>query len=226
MVGTRPSKTRADSSVGIILRQARLRRGLTIDQIAQELKIPAKQLKALEIGDLSVFAAEVYARGAFLKYTEYLEVQADTTQRAFLRVLSGAREYVPLRVHRPRPWLQSMITPRWILASGIAVIALVVGSYILWQVQSFLRLPALAIIEPTSNISPGATLTVRGQAATDAHVTVNEVPVLLNAEGNFEQALLLHPGINVLQVIATNAAGRQQIIERHLLMPRQLQPAS
>lgn len=225
MVGTRPAKTRSDATVGNLLQAAREQRGQTLPDISAILHIPVKQLRCLEEGDLSGFAAEVYARGAFERYADYLGVRAEHTQRAFLRVLSGAREYVPLRVHRPRPWLTTVLTPRWILAGVIAGIAAVVGSYIMWQVQSFLRLPALELLEPSSPVVMGSTTTIRGQAEPGAHITVNGDVVLLDAQSQFTTPLKLHPGINILRVEATNAAGRTRVIEQHLLMPRQL-PAS
>lgn len=220
MVGTRPAKTRSDTSVGRLLVEARRVRKLSLNDISRELKIPVHHLQALEEGDLSVFPAEVYARGAFVQYADFLGVRAETTQRAFLRVLSGAREYVPLRVHRPRSWLASKITPRWILAGVLLAIALVVGSYIVWQVQSFLQLPDVTLLEPTTEVMAGASATIRGVAQQSSRVTVNGEAVLLDGDGNFYTTLTLHPGINVLQIEAVNAAGRTRVIERPLLMPR------
>lgn len=220
MVGTRPAKTRNDTSVGRLLIEARRVRKLSLADISAELKIPPRHLQALEEGDLSVFPAEVYARGAFVKYADYLGVRAEATQHAFLRVLSGAREYVPLRVHRPRSWLASKITPRWILAGVLLAVALVVGSYIAWQVQSFLQVPDISLLEPTSNVMAGSSATIRGVAESSARVTINGEAVLLDGEGNFYTTLTLHPGINVLQLEAVNAAGRKRIIQRQLLMPR------
>ena len=220
MVGTRPTKTRSDTTVGRLLVQARRLRKLTLEEVSEELKIPAHHLQALEEGNLSVFSAEVYARGAFTQYANFLGVRAEATQRAFLRVLSGAREFVPLRVHRPRSWLASKISPRWILAGVLLGIAVLVGSYIVWQVQSFLRLPALTISEPISDVIPGATLVVRGVAEDQARVTINDQTALVDSDGGFYATLTLHPGINVLRVEAVNAAGRKRVVERHLLMPR------
>lgn len=222
MVGTRPAKTHvSDGAVGAILARARVTRGLTVDEVAAQLRIPPTQLTSLEEGDLSVFPAEVYARGAFLKYADFLGIHAESTTRAFLRALSDSREYVPLRVHTPRPWLERFLTPRWLLAGVGAFIAAAVGFYLVWQVQSFWRLPQLTLFEPTTAVVPGASVTVRGRAEADAHVTVNDEPVLLNGEDMFTTTLLLHPGINVLHVVAENAAGRQRVITQHLLMPRE-----
>lgn len=220
MVGTRPAKTRAPSSVGRLLTRARRLRKLTLADISTELKIPAHQLQALEDGDLSIFPAEVYARGAFIQYADFLGIRAQGTQHAFLRALSGAREYVPLRVHRPRSWLASKFTPRWIVAGALASVAVLVSSYIAWQVHSFLQLPDIALLEPTSDVIAGSSATIRGFAEANARVTINGEAAMLDNDGNFYTTLTLHPGINVLHVEAVNAAGRTRVIQRQLLMPR------
>jgi len=219
MVGTRPAKTRPDTAVGQLLTVARQQRGLRLREVAAELKIPVAQLRGLEQGDLSVFPAEVYARGAFVTYAQYLGVRAERTERAFSRLLSGAREYVPLRVHTPRPWLAAMLTPRWVVAGMVAALAVVVGSYVAWQVTTFVRLPALSLAAPTGVVE-ASPVVVSGEAALDAQVMVNGEQVLVAEDGSFVTELSLHPGVNVVQVAATNAAGRTRVITREVLLPR------
>lgn len=216
----RPTKTRPDVTVGKLLAEARRRYNLTIAAVAEELCIPERQLRGLEDGDLTVFPAEVYARGAFTKYAAYLGVQAESTQRAFQRVLSGSREYVPLRVHRPKSWLAAHMTPRWVLAGVIGCIALLVGSYVAWQVISYVWLPALSV-EALPGVTSATTVTVRGTAAADAVVFVNENQVLLDQTGTFSADLPLHRGVNVIQVTAQNAAGRSTHHHHDILVSAQ-----
>lgn len=209
-----------DTVVGTILRQARQQRELSIATVAQRLHIPAKYLQALEEGDMSVFSAEVYARGVFTKYADFLSVRATTTHRAFSRLLSGVHERVPLRVHSPRPWLLAMLTPNWFIAAAIVAVAVLLGSYIVWQVQSFWRLPDVTLVEPTSGVATQAAIMVRGQADIDATVVVNGEQALVTPAGAYEVPLVLHLGINPVRVEATNAAGRTRTIQRDVLLPR------
>jgi cytoskeletal protein RodZ len=220
MVGARPCRTRPDVSVGKVLQEARYRQGARLEQVADELRVPIKHLIALEEGDLSVFTAEIYARGAFHKYANYLGVAAEPYNRAFQRMLCGAREMVPLRLHTPRSRLQAMLGPKLFLAGALTVLAMMVGGYVVWQVTSFVRLPALALISPEAGVVAEDVIKVSGMAAEDAEVTINGEQVLLAESGRFETILHVHPGINVLQVKATNAAGRSRVIEKDVLMSR------
>lgn len=220
MVGTRSSKVRPNTKVGHLLREARRDRRLTLAQVAADLTMPLKQLQALEEGDFSVFAAEVYGRGAYVRYAKYLGISGKVAERAVFGALSEAREAVPLRVHRPLTWFQSMLTPRMVILVALLGVGLVVGGYIIWQVQAFLRLPRLQLASPSAAEVTASQVTVEGKAQESARVSVNGEPVLLQDGGAFTHVISLHPGINVLRLEAENAAGRKRVIERHLLWPR------
>ena len=220
MVGARLSKKEYDTRVGKALQQARLARGLTLSDASVALRIPLHQLKSLEACELHAFDAELYARSAFEKYAGYLGLETKTKQ-AFLRLLSGGREVVPLKMLRRRSWLARVVTPYWILMLMGSAVAGVVGTYIIWQVQTFLRLPALALREPVNTVVDTDEVLVRGASETNAAVTVNDQPVLLASDGSFELRLTLHPGVNVVRVEAKNAADRERVIERDLLRTRQ-----
>lgn len=219
MVRTRSKVAVTDARVGQLLQQARRQRMLSISQVSEQTKIPMKHLRALEEGELDIFRAEIYARGAFEKYTKFLGVYAESTQHAFQRVLAEARELVPLKVHTPRPWLQAVMTPRLVIAAALTGMALLVGSYVAWQLASFWRLPELSLLEPKSQVMTGDSVAIKGRADTKAEVSVNGEQVLLDSSGQFEKTLALRPGINIMMIQAKNAAGRIRTIERPILAP-------
>lgn len=72
-------------SIGKKLAQARLTRGLTLEEAAMETRIRARQLAALEADDYSSFANNTYARGFLLMYGKFLSVDV----RAFARELEA-----------------------------------------------------------------------------------------------------------------------------------------
>lgn len=220
MVGTRSRRSAGGSSAGEALRAARRKLHLGLDEIGVTLRIPPRQLKSLEEGDLSVFAAEVYARGAYVKYARYLGVGGERTHRAFLRALSEAREQVPLKVPRAASWVARMWGP-----VGVAVLSLLAGvvlvaGYLAWQVQTFVRVPYLTLSEPRAAVLEQSSVTVRGQTQPDARLSINGEAVLLKPDGAFTFSLPLRRGVNVLRVEATGASGRTNVVERRLLVPR------
>lgn len=208
------------TNVGQVLREARRRKKLSLDEVAAELRIPPEHLKALERGETSVFAAEVYARGAYVIYAKHLGVERQETYYAFLRSLSGAREWVPLKLPQRAGWLKRVGTPAGVIVLGILGGVLLVFGYLGMQVQAFVRLPDLELLEPKEVVLGGSQVVVRGRAETEAYVTVNGETALLDEKGFFTVLLPLEPGINVLQLEAKGAAGRTAVLRQDLLVSR------
>ena len=216
--GQRSVLTRPDVKVGLLLVEARRRRNLSLEDVSSELKISVQHLAALEEGRLDAFPAEVYARGAFIKYTAFLGIENRANQRAFQRLLTGARQYVPLRVHTPKFWITAWFTPAWILAGCVAIVALAVGGYVLLQVSAFVALPALQLSQPIEGVISTTEVTVSGRADPAAVVQLNGDQLVLDVAGNFSAQIGLQKGINVLQLTATNAAGRTRTVQKDILV--------
>lgn len=216
MVGTRSGKVRPSTEVGRILLEARRQQKISVMEAASDLNVSANQLNALEEGDFSVFAAEIYAKGAYMRYAEYLGVDLHQAERSILKALSGARELVPLRLHTPRSLFDRLLTPAMIFSMFGLFIALSIGGYIVWQVESFLQLPQLQVANTNVN---GHFATIGGVAEEQAKVNVNGETVLLREDNSFELHIYLRPGVNIIRVEAENAAGRKKTIEKHVLVP-------
>ena len=66
-----------DMSVGDILKKARLSKNMTIDQVAEYLRIRATYLDALEQNDVSLLPGRVYAIGFVRSYANFLGLDED-----------------------------------------------------------------------------------------------------------------------------------------------------
>ncbi|MEK7389504.1 MAG: RodZ domain-containing protein [Elusimicrobiota bacterium] len=62
------------AEIGALLRAARLKRGQSLDAVAQQTRISKRYLEALENDRFEQFPAIVYLRGFLKSYCEYLEV--------------------------------------------------------------------------------------------------------------------------------------------------------
>ena len=63
--------------VGAVLRAARLKRGQSLEAVAQQTRIPKRYLESLENDRLDEFPAFVYMRGFLKGYCEHLDVSFD-----------------------------------------------------------------------------------------------------------------------------------------------------
>src|SRR3989338_1986613 len=220
MVSGSAGKKTAGKRAGQRLREARLARRLTVDDVAVRIRIPPKQLRALEEGNLTVFSAEIYAKGAYTKYAYYLGVDSKDAWHYFLRTLAGVKVKVPLRVPLLATWWQRTLTPTGVLVLLVGLVILLVAGYIGWQVLSFIRVPALVLLEPSAVIVEGSEVLIKGRAEVDAVVEINGERVLLDGANEFAYILAVKEGINVLEVRASGASGRLNTITKHLLVPR------
>ncbi|PIT98146.1 MAG: hypothetical protein COT71_02295 [Candidatus Andersenbacteria bacterium CG10_big_fil_rev_8_21_14_0_10_54_11] len=222
MVGTRTGGGSSAAAVGAQLRQAREALGSAVDEVAAEIRVPPQQLLSLEEGNLSVFPADVYARGAYLNYARYLGVDRQDTYRAFLRSLSFSREQVPLTVPTPARWLSRVLTPYGVFLLLLAGAVGAVGSYLGWQVFSFVRLPALTVTAPAAALAEGSLVTVAGKTEAGVTVQINGEYVPVDRTAHFSYQLWLRQGVNTIQVEAIGASGRSRVITRNVLVPRAL----
>lgn len=71
---------------GVILREARLRRGLSQEQVTAETNISPRYVQALEEDDYSALPGQAFARGYLRRYAQLVQVDADVLVPAFDRL--------------------------------------------------------------------------------------------------------------------------------------------
>ncbi len=138
------------TSVGEILRRERLKRNLELGQIAQELKISARFLEAIEAGQLDKLPGGVFTKSFIIQYARLLGLDAEEIAGQLLRTLEPPPE-VPAPVEAPKPADSAIRVPRveeweavggsrfrWSSSLSAAALVLIVmlacsGLYTWWQ---------------------------------------------------------------------------------------------
>lgn len=116
-----------DRSPGELLRSERERRGLSIQQAAEDLHLDAATVQAIEADRFQELGAPVYARGHLRKYAEVLGLAPEYLLSRYEALADTPVVPVPVPVARLewiRPERRSLKLP---LAILVAVIALVLG---------------------------------------------------------------------------------------------------
>ena len=175
--------------VGEILARARVARGLTLDDVAQQLKFGARQIDALEQGRFENLPGSTFARGMVRSYARLLKLDAE----ALLGQVAGKFEVpdadrLATRYREPVPFSdgsrRSNIT---YAALSVAILLVVAGVLYGWQQErsGATRLnfvpAARAPLEPprTAQVSPP-----RPAAATPATVASTDAGAGSNASSS------------------------------------------
>jgi len=92
MMGLKGRNTTGMTSIGETLRRERLKRNLELAQIAQELKISARFLEAIEAGQLDKLPGGVFTRSFIVQYARLLGLDGDKIAGELQRTLDPPPE--------------------------------------------------------------------------------------------------------------------------------------
>jgi len=124
---------------GELLREERERRGLSVQQMADELHLDVKVINALEANDFQLLGVPVYAKGHLRKYASVLGLSPDEviTHYQALSDIPAMPDVVPAVTAPPqlRPRV-SLRVPLWIVAGAVvAAGALWLAGWLLDRLQ-------------------------------------------------------------------------------------------
>jgi hypothetical protein len=120
--------------IGLILKEKREERGITLDSISGNLCLKSSLLRSIEIGDWKNLPHRVYVRGYIRKYADLLGVYSEilpylTEDRIENDTVKAKVEAIQRRDKKPSLFLLSKKTPRAMLLYAV-VIALILGFFL------------------------------------------------------------------------------------------------
>ncbi len=193
-----------------MLKQARVAKGITLQEVEKQTKIRLKFLEAIEKDAYHLLPSPVYAKGFVKNYSEYLGLESATIMAFFRRQSDDVKRTVILPKKAQEIEAKGLrLTPGrfiTILLIGLSVLFL---SYFLMQYQKLQRPPELTITKPVHESIVGEKkLDVMGQTNSDTTVTVNGLSVSVRGDGKFFTQVTLESGVNTITVIATSRFGK------------------
>lgn len=204
-------------TVGSILREARLSKGITFDEVERATKIRAKFLEAIEADDYTILPTQAYAKGFVKNYGEFLGIPAGTILAFFRRQTREVAKsaLLPKGVAKAfgRTWFQ--LTPGRFLIILFVGLVVTFLAYLGLQYGQLQRPPKLVIEAPAQNaVVATKKVELLGATDPDATVTVDGISVLVRGDGKFFDQMTLEPGINTITVTATSRFGKSTTMTR------------
>ena len=146
------------ATLGERLRAAREEKELTIEQVADQTKIPLNYLQALESEDLGAFSSDLHARGFLRNYSEFLGLDPEEMGELYGKIGHDARPRhksgnTPLPAVSSRRNGSIWVTDLLLVLAVLVLVA--VAAYSVYQRQN----PTVAVVTATPGPTPSPTAT-------------------------------------------------------------------
>jgi cytoskeletal protein RodZ len=205
------------SITGAELKRRRLSLHLSLTQVELATKIRGKYLTAIETGDYANLPNDVYSRGFVHQYASHLGLNGADIARAYAEERGGLQvaDTAAPRLERPK---RLVVTGRIATFAIAIIIILGLGSYLAWQFSSLAAPPTIVIVTPGLNQTvTGGSVTVSGRVTQGADVSIDDVSVASDTDGNFSSPVSLQNGLNTIRVSARSKLGKQSSLSRAVL---------
>lgn len=208
---TKFSRTR---TLGTILKAARTRRKLTIEEAEAKTRVYAKYLRALEEGRYQDMPAEAYNIGFVRSYAQALKLDPEKVVELYRQERSAKwfkpeENQVKLAPRRLGDW-HFLITPQLLGIIGAVLLFGSVVTYISVQVHRFAQPPTLTITNlPEQFTTSRDVLKLVGSTSEGAIVAINSEPINVTTDGSFAADIQLSVGLNQIEIIARNRAEKE-----------------
>lgn len=198
-------------TVSQILKEERLRQGLSIVAVEKRTKIKRKFLEAIESGDYKSLPSESYAVGFVKNYAKYLELDDYKIGRTFRREYEEENQKVIPSFSEKNASLFTRIifSPKFIL---VAILLIIIGGYLFFQYSAYFFPPKLVIQEPLeSQKMQNNIVVVKGETDPYSSLRINDDETYVNLDGSFEKSLYLFSGEREVEIVAENRHGKKNI---------------
>ncbi len=206
-------------TVGFMLKERRLARGLTPADIERAIKIREKFIIAIEDDHFHLLPSPSYAKGFVRNYAEYLGLSTDQILAFFRRQMtetSGA-SLIPSGVADPLNAPLIHLTPGRFIGILISLLLIVFFVYLGGQYYRISQPPVLAVDAPQNQaIVSEKHVVVTGKTDSDATVMINGVSAVVRDDGQFYYQVAVDPGVNKVTITATSKFGKTKTIVREV----------
>lgn len=135
------------TSPGNMLREARERLGLSVMDVASQIKFAPRQIEALEADDYQHLPEAAFLRGFVRSYAKILHLDAQTVLAALPQGSAASVELTPGSVGEPFPDVHSVLRQNLNWLIGALLLAIIVVGLAIWHFTAPPEQPKDALVE-------------------------------------------------------------------------------
>ena len=191
-------------TVGEIIRTARQKRCLSIEQLSVLTKIDSKYIDALEADRYHDLPSETFIKGFIRNIGQRLSHNPDELIAIFRRDFRQ-----PDRVRKVKTRHRTVLPGISLQILPFVLGGLVFAVYLIFQFRAILTPPKLEIIKPANSSVLVSPIVIEGDTSIDSTVYINEETLVKpDSSGHFTARINLPVGEIVLKVKSTNRFSR------------------
>lgn len=191
-------------SLGLTLREARGRLGLSVADVAEQIKLAPRQIEALEADDFQHLPEMAYVRGFVRSYARILQLDAQMLMEALPKINADAAQLTPTSIGAPFHEAYSSQRQNKVWLGAALLLAVLVVIFAIWHFTTPLDQPKTEQVE-TPILLPAEVLPV--SAVPEAEVIASSVPATVAAQASSETQ---QPPVPAAKLPAPQAAPKTQ----------------
>lgn len=186
------------TSLGKMLSEARERLGMTVEDVASQIKFAPRQIEALEAEDFQRLPEAAFLRGFVRSYAKVLHLDAGILLAALPQNKPAQADLVPNSVGEPFPNVHSVLRQNLVWMSAALLMIMIVAGFAYWHLTTPPEQSQVAQVESPISLPPEAQVIAPAQP-------IPEVPVVEPVEPKMQA--LAEPAQSSVQA-ASPAASR------------------
>jgi transcriptional regulator with XRE-family HTH domain len=197
-------------TVGEIFKQARLKKGLSLEEIEKRTKIRVKYLLAIEENDFAKIPQATTSRGFIRNYAQALGLSSEAVLAVFRRDFTENEkgQIIPRGMITPLDKFKFWWNPKLTVFLGVLIISVIFLGFLLRQYLNYISSPKITVVfPPEGEIFSTNQVEFLGKTDKDASFYINGEIVNLSPEGEFRKNVVLKEGENE---IVLEAIGRRE----------------
>lgn len=201
-------------TIGKYLKEIRLKKRISLSNLENEIKVKKNFIQAIEEEEWQKLPDYPVVVGFVKSIANCLQLNPKATASLL------KRDYLPKSLKgSPDPEVNNRFfwNPKRTFFVGIGIIIVLILGYLIYQYFQFISPPKLEILSPKENqIVIGKGVRVSGRTDTDAKITINNQPVIVDQNGFFEEEIAVVKETQELVIKAISRSGKETQIRRKL----------
>jgi cytoskeletal protein RodZ len=199
-------------TLGQKLKRVRESSKLTVEQVSSKLRIKADYISAIEDSRYTALPSAVFVKNYVQRYVKLLGVNYATVEpllQSELKVYEHNPDIPTLKRHLTKQPLRLRT-----VIGGLVLLFVVIGlvAYFGLEITNIIEPPNLSVSPLPAKVDYAQrVVTVTGQTAPEAVVSINDQVIAVSPSGDFSQEMSLQPGTNILKIQAKTKRSQPHI---------------